>query len=167
LKKKLVYRGKYKVGDQLPQDKRFLIWEALLSPTRTYLPLIRLILANVNRRYITGIIHCSGGGQTKIINFGQKGNTYVKYNMFPVPPVFEMIQEASGASWREMYEVFNMGHRLEMAVTDTKVARDIIALSRSKNIETQRVGEIIARATPEQHNSVVIESPQGAFRYPE
>src|SRR3989344_4469346 len=85
----------------------------------------KIIREAVPRRYIHGIIHCSGGGQTKIRKFGRSGNRYVKYRPFPVPAVFKMIQEVSKLSWREMYEVFNMGWRIEMGVPDMKVANDI------------------------------------------
>ena len=164
MSKKLVYRGRYKIDDPLPQDSKFWIWKALLSPTRTYMPLIKLVLENVNRRHIHGIIHCSGGGQTKIVKFGRHGNRYVKKNLFPVPPLFQMLQEVSGLLWKEMYQTYNMGHRLEMAVPDNETANELIAISRHFKIDAQVVGEVRPKLGPGP-NKVVIESPYGTFEY--
>ena len=159
----LVYRGKYRLEDRLPEDRSFTIAGALLSPTRTYLPLIKMILEAVPRRYIHGIIHCSGGGQTKIRKFGRSGNRYVKYRPFPVPAVFKMIQEVSKLSWREMYEVFNMGWRLEMVVPDMKVANDIRKIAMDEcDISAKVVGAVEEEDGP---NQVIIETPSGQEKY--
>ncbi len=109
--KNLVYSGPFHLSDPL-EDTPLTIGQALLSPTRTYAPIIRELL-NEHRSEISGIIHCSGGGQTKCLKFG-KGIRYVKNNLFSVPPLFKTIQEVSNTDWSEMYEVFNMGHRMEI-----------------------------------------------------
>ncbi len=140
---KLVYRGKHLLIEPMPEDPRFSVGEALLSPTRTYLPLIKAVLDEVPRRHIHGIIHCSGGGQTKIAKFGKPGNRYVKDNTFPVPPIFQMLQRVSGCSWHEMYQVYNMGHRLEMVVPSQALACDLIEIASKKcDLQAQIVGRV-------------------------
>ena len=164
MRRGLVYRGKYKLTDQLPQDPRFTIAGALLSPTRTYLPLIRKILQEVGHRHIRGIIHCTGGGQTKIAKFGAHGCRFVIHSPFDIPPVFQMLHEVSGLSWKEMYETYNMGWRLVMAVPDKKVAEDCIDISHQHCVDAQIVGEVRSRLGPGP-NKVVIHSPHGTLRY--
>jgi phosphoribosylformylglycinamidine cyclo-ligase len=132
----LVYCGPYKLNDPLP-DSHFTVGEALLSPTRTYAPVIYAILAN-NRAGVRGIVHCSGGAQSKCLKFG-RGVHYVKNNLFPTPPVFNAIQAASNTEWKEMYQVFNMGHRMEIYCEDSSVA-DLIATAKSFQIDAQQIG---------------------------
>ena len=112
----------------MPKLPGFTVGETLLSPTRTYLPLIAKLLKEVGRKNILGLIHCSGGGQTKIGGFGQKGITYVKDNLFPVPPLFALLKKVRGISWEEMYTTYSMGHRLEAVVESMQVVEDCIAI---------------------------------------
>lgn len=113
------------------------VGEALLSPTRTYAPLIRELLQSLGRR-VRGLVHCSGGGQTKCRRFG-RGVHYIKENLFPPPPVFREIQKVSGTQWKEMYQVFNMGHRMEVYVKPSQTPR-VLAIARNYGIEAQVVG---------------------------
>ena len=115
----LVYCGNYALNDTLPGDDSFTVGKAILSPTRTYLPLIKELFAQIPRSDVHGLIHCSGGGQSKIVSFGgtaENGNRYVKNNLLPCPPLFRMLKEATGQDWAEMYSVYNMGARLEAIV---------------------------------------------------
>lgn len=134
----LVYTGKFKVTDK---DNRMSIniGQAILSPTRTYAFVIKEVLSKF-RDKISGIVHCSGGGQTKSIRFGNNVN-YVKDNLFNPPPLFEIIKENSGSNNKEMYSVFNMGHRMEL-YTDENTALKIIEISKSFNIDAKVVGFI-------------------------
>lgn len=153
----LVYAG----GCQLTDEIKGLGIDAgklVLSPTRTYAPVIKKILDKY-RSQIHGMVHCSGGAQTKVMNFVDKLHI-VKDNLFPVPPLFKLIQEQSGTSWEEMYKVFNMGHRMEIYV-DEEIADDIIALSQSFNIEAQIVG----RCYDNEENKLTIISEFGKFIY--
>jgi phosphoribosylformylglycinamidine cyclo-ligase len=136
--KDLVYTGKYKVTDNygnVPLDAGKLV----LSPTRTYLPIVKEIIKNYKNE-IHGMIHCSGGGQTKVLHFA-KDVHIIKDNLFDTPPLFKLIQEESKTDWKEMYKVFNMGHRLEIYV-DPKHADDLIAISKSFNIDAQIIGKV-------------------------
>jgi phosphoribosylformylglycinamidine cyclo-ligase len=139
---------------------------ALLSPTRTYLPLIRQLVGRIPRSQLHGLIHCSGGGQAKIVKFGAPGsplgNRYVKDQLFPVPPLFAAIQAQAGISWQEMYTVYNLGHRLE-AVMAPEAATLAIALSQDCGISAQVVGRVERSETP--GNEVVVTSDHGTFRY--
>ncbi len=135
------------------------IGKLLLSPTRTYLPFAKKLLAQVNKKDLHGIIHCSGGGQTKVQKFIDKVRV-VKNNLFPTPPLFELIQQESQTGWKEMYQVFNMGHRLEVYVPEA-VAQNIIDIAGSFNIEAQVVG-YVERA---ERAAVRIESSYGVFEY--
>jgi len=132
--------------------------ELLLSPTRTYLPLLKQVL-EMYKSDIKGMIHCTGGAQTKVLHFIDNIRV-VKNHLLPVPPVFEMIQKESNANWKEMYRVFNMGHRLEI-YTDQKTADGIIALARSMEMDAQ----IIGYTEPAQSSFVEIESEKGHFTY--
>ncbi len=163
LKPSLQYRGKFRLGDNLP-GTTFTIAEALLSPTRTYLPLVKKILWNISPKHIHGIIHCSGGGQTKIMKFGAHGNRYVKDNLFPTPAIFRAIQ-AAGTSWQEMHEVYNMGHRLELITPSKGVADECIEMSKEEGVDAQIVGRVVPKLGPGP-NKVRIESPHGHFDYP-
>ncbi|WP_295122298.1 AIR synthase related protein [uncultured Chitinophaga sp.] len=130
----------------------------VLSPTRTYAPVIKKILES-HRAQVHGMVHCSGGAQTKVLHFIDKLHV-IKDNLFEAPPLFRLIQEQSGTSWREMYQVFNMGHRMELYVPEAAAA-DIIAISRSFNIDAQVVG----RVTDSPAKKVTVKSEFGEFVY--
>jgi phosphoribosylformylglycinamidine cyclo-ligase len=137
----LAYSGGMRLTDSVegsPLDAGRLV----LSPTRTYAPVVARVLKEVPRTAIHGMVHCSGGGQTKILHFIDNLHV-VKDNMFPVPPLFRLIQAQSGTEWREMYKVFNMGHRMELYV-DERVASDIMAISQSFGIEARIIGRVEA-----------------------
>ena len=136
IRQELVYSGKYRVTDTV-DDLPINMGKAVLSPTRTYAPVIKQILADYFSN-VGGIIHCSGGGQIKCKNFGRNLH-FIKDNLFPIPSLFKHIKDCSQATLYEMYAVFNMGHRMELIV-DEKVANDIIAISKSFNIWAQKVG---------------------------
>ena len=134
------------------------VGKLILSPTRTYLPLMVPILNNF-RKQINGIIHCSGGAQTKVLHFTNSLHI-VKDNMFELPPLFRMIQESSGTDWKEMYKVFNMGHRLEI-YTNEKAAEEMIQIAKEFNIEAQIVGHVEAS----EKKQLTIKSEFGTFEY--
>jgi phosphoribosylformylglycinamidine cyclo-ligase len=153
----LVYSGKYRLTDKigpLGTDAGQLV----LSPTRTYAPVVKKIL-DLFRNEISGMIHCSGGAQTKVLHFVENVHV-IKDNMFPVPPLFKIIQEQSGTKWKEMYKVFNMGHRFEI-YTNQKVAEEIVFISKSFNIDAQIVGRI----EPFEGKKLTIISENGEFEY--
>jgi phosphoribosylformylglycinamidine cyclo-ligase len=132
----MVYLGKYNLTD--PTEIAGIdVGKLVLSPTRTYAPVVKKILENYRSR-IYGMVHCSGGGQTKILHFIDNLHV-VKNNLFAVPPLFKIIQEQSATQWQEMYKVFNMGHRLELYV-DAEIAKDIIAISQEFNVDAQIIG---------------------------
>ena len=162
-----VYSGHYQLRDTLPGDLDFTMAEALLSPTRTYLPLVKLVLGRIKKYYIKGIIHCSGGGQTKIMKFGKPGIRYVKDQPLEVPSLFKVLQEVSKITWREMYQVYNMGWRLEFVVLDKEVADDIIAICASCGIHAQIVGYVESKTSPGTDNEVRIITPYGELNYPD
>ena len=154
----LVYSGQYGLTDAVagsPVDAGHLV----LSPTRTYAPFVRRMLDEVERKEIHGMVHCTGGAQTKVLHFVGEDCRVVKDNMFPVPPLFRTIQEQSGTDWSEMYRVFNMGHRLEVYVRP-EMAERIIAIAESFHIDAQVVGRI-----EEGPRSLTIKSPYGEFHY--
>ena len=132
--------------------------QLILSPTRTYAPVEAAVLREL-RPQIHGMVHCTGGAQTKVLHF-VRGKHVVKDNLLPVPPLFRIIAEESGASGEELYKVFNMGHRLEFYVPQ-EVASDVIAISQSFGIEVQIIGHVEDAAT----NSLTIQSPYGTLRY--
>ena len=132
--------------------------QLVLSPTRTYAPVIKKMLDEL-RPEIHGMVHCTGGAQTKVLHFVNDNCKVVKDNMFPVPPLFRAIHECSGTDWREMYQVFNMGHRMEIYVRP-EVAEQVIAISQSFNIDAQIVGHI-----EEGPKSLTINSEFGTFEY--
>ena len=132
--------------------------QLILSPTRTYAPVVAAVLRGL-RPQIHGMVHCTGGTQTKVLHF-VRGKHVVKDNLLPVPPLFRIIAEESGASGEELYKVFNMGHRLEFYVPQ-EVASDVIAISQSFGIEAQIIGHVEDAAT----NSLTIQSPYGTLRY--
>ena len=177
----LVYSGKYRLTDDVPytatesvphaapDSVQFVATESqpfalpnmgqlVLSPTRTYAPVIKRLLDEL-RPEIHGMVHCTGGAQTKVLHFVADNCRVVKDNMFPVPPLFRAIHECSGTDWREMYQVFNMGHRMEIYVRP-EVAEQVIAISRSFNIDAQVVGHI-----EEGSRSLTIRSEFGEFNY--
>ena len=132
----------------------------VLSPTRTYAPIIRKVLDEY-RPKIDGMVHCSGGAQTKVLHFiGGRGLHVVKDNLFPVPPLFRMIHDESGTDWQEMYKVFNMGHRMEL-YTDEATARGIIDISRSFGVDAQVVGRVEAA----DRTQVTVISENGKYEY--
>lgn len=131
----------------------------VLSPTRTYAPIIKAILDKYDSQDLHGMIHCSGGAQTKILHFIDDLHI-IKDNMFPVPPLFELIQNESGTSWKEMYQVFNMGHRLELYVNES-IAQEIIGISQSFNVDAQIVG----RVENFEGKKLTISSDKGQFTY--
>lgn len=134
----LVYSGKYKVTDEVPEvDVN--VGKLVLSPTRTYAPIIIEVLKNL-RSEIHGMVHCSGGAQTKILHFVDNLHI-VKDNLLSAPPLFKLIQAQSGTDWKEMYKVFNMGHRMELYL-DEKNAQMVIDISRNFNVEAQIVGRV-------------------------
>jgi phosphoribosylformylglycinamidine cyclo-ligase len=156
--KDLIYSGSKsltdKISDNLPD-----VGKLILSPTRTYAPIVKKIFENLGRKSINGMVHCSGGAQTKILHFVDSLHI-IKDNMFDVPPLFQLIQEESQTNWREMYQVFNMGHRLEFYV-DESVASKIIEISKSFNVDAQIVGRVEAS----EKKSLSISSDQGHFVY--
>ncbi|MDR0371758.1 MAG: phosphoribosylformylglycinamidine cyclo-ligase [Prevotellaceae bacterium] len=153
----LAYSGSYKPTDlieNLPVD----VGKLVLSPTRTYAPVIKTILEEL-RTAIHGMVHCSGGAQTKILHFIDNLKV-VKNNLFPVPPLFEIIRNESQTDWSEMYKVFNMGHRMEIYLPQ-KQAEQVIAISKSYNIDAQIIGHCEASDKKE----LIIESKFGRFSY--
>ena len=153
----LVYSGTKKLIDKIdgsPIDAGKLV----LSPTRTYAPIIKQVLAKF-RPQIHGMVHCSGGAQTKVLHFVDNVHV-IKDNLFPIPPLFRLIQEESGTEWQEMYKVFNMGHRMEIYCSP-EVAQGIIECSKSFGVDAQIVGKVEASDT----KKLTIESPYGTFTY--
>lgn len=155
--KSVIYNGKYHLTDttETPLDAGKLI----LSPTRTYAPLVLKMLQQ-HFDQIHGIIHCSGGGQTKCMHYMPQGLRVVKNNLLSAPPVFRMIQEAAGTDWKEMYQVFNMGQRLEV-FTDKATAESLIAMSYQLGIDAQISGYVEAAG----QNELIIESEFGTYTY--
>ncbi|WP_461632606.1 AIR synthase related protein [Labilibaculum euxinus] len=153
----LVYSGNCKLTDKV-EGVDIDAGKLVLSPTRTYAPIIKKILDQF-RSQIHGMIHCSGGAQTKVLNFVDNIHI-VKDNMFSVPPLFKLIKEQSGTSWDEMYKVFNMGHRFELYVPK-EIAENIIAISKEFNVDAQ----IIGRCEPNTGKKLTIKSEFGEFEY--
>jgi phosphoribosylformylglycinamidine cyclo-ligase len=154
----LVYSGQVKLTDEVknsPIDAGKLV----LSPTRTYAPIIKTILEKYSPKEIHGMVHCSGGAQTKILHFIDNLHI-IKDNLFPIPPLFKLIQEQSKTDWKEMYQVFNCGHRMELYVP-AAIANDIIEISKSFNVEAQIVGRVEAS----EHKKLTITSEFGKFEY--
>ena len=154
----LVYSGQIKLTDAI-EESPIDAGQLVLSPTRTYAPIIKAILSKYNSESIHGMIHCSGGAQTKILHFIENLHI-VKDNMFKIPPLFKLIQEQSKTDWKEMYQVFNCGHRMELYVSPD-VAEDLIKISKSFNVDAQIVGRV------ESSNSkkLTIKSEFGVFNY--
>jgi phosphoribosylformylglycinamidine cyclo-ligase len=157
LLKEVVYCGGLNLTDPSTKEE-ITAGKLVLSPTRTYAPIIAKILKQY-RKKIDGMIHCSGGAQTKVLHFLNDGCKVIKDNLFPIPPLFEMIQQQSKTEWKEMYKVFNMGHRMEI-YTDEQTAKEIIKISQEFGVEAQIVGRV-----EEGEKSVEIYSPYGVFTY--
>ncbi|AWA31202.1 phosphoribosylformylglycinamidine cyclo-ligase [Flavobacterium magnum] len=154
----LVYSGNTKLTDPVP-DAPLDAGKLVLSPTRTYAPVIKKILEKYNPSQIHGMVHCSGGAQTKILHFIDNLHI-IKDNLFPVPPLFRLIQQQSGTDWKEMFQVFNCGHRMELYVP-AAIADDIIAISKSFDVDAQIVGRVEAADA----RKLTIESAFGVFGY--
>jgi phosphoribosylformylglycinamidine cyclo-ligase len=153
----LVYSGKMKLTDEI-SELGIDAGKLVLSPTRTYAPVIKQILDKL-RDKIHGMVHCSGGAQTKVLHFVENVKI-TKNNLFPVPPLFRLIQEQSGTDWKEMYKVFNMGHRMEIYLPQ-EYAQQVIEISKSFNIDAQIVG-FVERS---EKTELLIESEFGCFQY--
>ncbi len=154
----LVYSGNTKLTDTVensPLDAGKLV----LSPTRTYAPIIKKILEKYSSNEIHGMVHCSGGAQTKILHFVDSLHI-IKNNMFPIPPLFKLIQEQSSTDWKEMYQVFNCGHRMELYI-DEAIAEDIISISKSFDVDARIIGKVEAS----DHKKLTIQSEFGKFEY--
>jgi len=156
--KELVYSGRVKLTDAV-EDSPIDAGKLVLSPTRTYAPIIKTILETYTSDSIHGMVHCSGGAQTKILHFVE-GLHIIKDNMFTVPPLFKLIQEQSNTDWKEMYQVFNCGHRMELYV-QPEIADAIIAISKSYNVDAQIVG----RVETANSKKLTIQSEFGTFEY--
>uniref|UniRef100_UPI00261351C5 AIR synthase-related protein n=1 Tax=Flavobacterium sp. TaxID=239 RepID=UPI00261351C5 len=131
----------------------------VLSPTRTYAPVIKAIIETIGSQQINGMVHCSGGAQTKVLHFVDKVHV-IKDNLFPVPPLFQLIQEQSKTDWKEMYQVFNCGHRMELYV-QPEIVDTVIAIAKRFGIEAQQIGRVEASET----KKLTIQSPYGTFQY--
>lgn len=154
----LVYSGSKKLTDPVsgtPVDCGKLV----LSPTRTYAPVIKSMLSQLDRSQIHGMVHCSGGAQTKILHFIENLHV-IKDNLFEIPPLFRLIQKESGTSWEEMYQVFNMGHRMELYVPK-EIAEQIIQIAQSFNIKAQIIGQVVASEA----KKLTISSKIGVYTY--
>ncbi|MGX5817497.1 AIR synthase related protein [Chitinophaga lutea] len=156
----LVFSGRKALTDlvDIPGVGKITAGKLVLSPTRTYAPVIRQVLESF-RPQVHGMVHCSGGAQTKVLHFIEKLHV-IKDNLFPVPPLFSLIREQSGTGWKEMYQVFNMGHRMELYVPET-IAEDIIRISQTYGIDAQIVG----RVTDSPAKKVTVKSEFGEFVY--
>ena len=154
----LVYSGHVKLTDEV-ENSPIDAGKLVLSPTRTYAPIIKSILEKYSPKEIHGMVHCSGGAQTKILHFVDNLHI-IKDNLFPIPPLFKLIQEQSKTDWKEMYQVFNCGHRMELYVP-VEIANDIIEISKSFNVDAQIVGRVEAS----EHKKLTITSEFGTFEY--
>jgi len=154
----LIYSGSKKLTDKI-EGTNLNAGQLVLSPTRTYAPVMKEIFSKINRKKINGLIHCSGGAQTKVMNFVDNKHI-IKDNLFDIPPVFNLIQKESKTPWKEMYQVFNMGHRLEI-YTDANTANEIISICDSFSLDAQ----IIGRVEDIDNNKLTIKSSKGHFNY--
>ena len=154
----LVYSGSKSITEKY-KDLDVDAGQLVLSPTRTYAPIIQKILKK-HRQNIQGMVHCSGGAQTKVLHFVDDVHV-IKDNLFSTPPLFQMIHEESGTDWKEMYKVFNMGHRFEIYL-DEAYAADIIAISQEFNVDAQIVGRVEAS---DSGKKLTIKSEYGEFIY--
>ncbi len=154
----LVYSGSKKLTDSV-KDSELDAGKLVLSPTRTYAPIIKKILSEYTNKEVHGMVHCSGGAQTKILHF-IKNLHIIKDTLFEVPPLFKLIQEESKTDWKEMYQVFNMGHRMELYVPEN-IAKDIIEISKSFNVDAKIIGKVESSET----KKLTIKSEFGEFIY--
>ncbi|AMC11950.1 phosphoribosylformylglycinamidine cyclo-ligase [Lutibacter profundi] len=154
----LVYSGNVKLMDKV-ENLPINAGKLVLSPTRTYAPIIKEILKKFTAKEIHGMVHCSGGAQTKILHFIDNLHI-IKDNMFAIPPLFKLIQEQSKTDWEEMYQVFNCGHRMELYVP-SEIANDIISISKNFNVDAQIIGRVAASET----KKLTIKSEFGTFKY--
>ncbi len=154
----LIYSGSKKLTDKI-EGTNLNAGQLVLSPTRTYAPVMKEIFLKIDRKKIHGLIHCSGGAQTKVMNFVNNKHI-IKDNLFDIPHVFNLIQKESGTSWREMYQVFNMGHRLEI-YTDDNTADEIISICDSFSLDAKIIGRVEQNST----NKLTIKSSKGHFNY--
>ena len=152
------FTGNFKLTD-IESETKLPVGKLLLSPTRTYLPVVKKIFEAVGKKNIHGMVHCSGGGQTKVLHFVDDLNI-IKDNLFELPPVFKLIQTQSKTDWKEMYQVFNMGHRLEMYV-DESIAQQLIEIATSFNLEAKIIGRVEKAET----KTVTLNSSNGNFIY--
>jgi len=155
----LVYSGQMKLTDRINiGGEEVTAGKLVLSPTRTYAPIIKKII-DTHRKHIHGMVHCSGGAQTKVLHFVDNVHV-IKDNLFPIPPLFQLIHEQSGTDWKEMYKVFNMGHRMELYLPE-EIALDVIAISKSFGVDAQIVGRVEAS----DKKRLTITSEYGEFEY--
>ena len=154
----LVYSGQVKLTDDV-ENSPIDAGKLVLSPTRTYAPIIKAILDKYNSNDVHGMVHCSGGAQTKILHFIDDLHV-IKDHMFEIPPLFKLIQEQSKTDWKEMYQVFNCGHRMELYV-NPEIAETIIDISKSFNVDAQIIGRVEASDS----KKLTIKSPYGTFEY--
>lgn len=157
----LVYCGPYRLTDPLPGSD-MTVGEGILSPTRTYAPVITKLLAE-HREAVRGLVHCSGGGQGKCLRFG-RGVHFIKDQLMPIPPIFNAIQEASGTSWQEMYQVFNMGHRMEL-YCPPETTNELLAVVRSFGIDAQVIGHTEATTRDDGRNHLTLTHAGEALVY--
>ncbi len=153
----LVYSGRYRLDDKV-EGAPVTAGELVLSPTRTYAPVIKQLLTEM-RPKVHGMVHCTGGAQTKVLHFVGDDCRVVKDNLFPIPPLFRIIKEESGTDWQEMYKVFNMGHRMEIYVSPEDAAQ-VMKVAEGFNIEARIIGHI-----EEGRKSLTIKSEAGTFDY--
>ncbi|MEO6039287.1 MAG: AIR synthase-related protein [Saprospiraceae bacterium] len=159
LPKEVVYTGQRRLTEMISVgDREVSVGKLILSPTRTYLPVLKEILAQY-RKKIHGLIHVTGGGQTKVLKFVEQVHI-IKDNLFPLPPLFRLIQESSGTDWREMYQVFNMGHRMEIYLP-ARYADSVMAIAGKYGIAAQ----VIGRVKSAEGQRVTVKSPFGTFDY--
>ena len=154
----LVYSGQIQLTDAV-ENSPIDAGKLVLSPTRTYAPIIKAILDTCSLEDIHGMVHCSGGAQTKILHFIDEHHI-IKDNMFPIPPLFKLIQEQSKTDWKEMYQVFNCGHRMELYV-QPEIAKDIIEIASKFDVDAQIIGRVEASPT----KKLTIKSDFGSFEY--
>ncbi|NNM17126.1 MAG: phosphoribosylformylglycinamidine cyclo-ligase [Croceitalea sp.] len=154
----LVYSGNKKLTDSV-EESPLDAGKLVLSPTRTYAPIVKKILKKFSSKEIHGMVHCSGGAQTKILHFIEDLHI-IKDDLFPVPPLFKLIQQQSGTDWKEMYQVFNCGHRLELYV-EPSIASEVMAISKSFNVDAKIIGSVSESDT----KNLTISSEYGTFNY--
>jgi len=155
----VVYVGSYNLTDIIEiEGKQIPLGKLVLSPTRTYAPIMKEILS-LHHKNIHGLVHCSGGGQTKVLHFVEDVHV-IKDNLFGIPPLFEIIQKESQTAWKEMYQVFNMGHRMEIYLPE-QYAQEIIAISKSFGVDAQIVGRVEAS----ENTKLTIQTDKGVFEY--